>query len=105
MINKFFFIIKSVILLTLIINISLVTCYANPIPVFCMAGWVDTCMNHHNVTEYEYAGSPLKHYSISGSSITEYEYAGGPLKHYSISGSSITEYEYAGGPLKSYSLH
>ena len=58
--------------------------FANPIPVFCLAGWVDKCTNIRTIIEYEYAGSPLKTYSITSGNIIEYEYAGSPLKTYSL---------------------
>ena len=107
MINKFFFIIKSVILLTLIINISLLTCYANPIPVFCMAGWVKDCSSVTEIGEYDAdTYSKLKFYSTRGSEIGEYDadtYS--KLKFYSISGSEIGEYDAdTNSKLKFYSI-
>ena len=82
--GKLFFILKSIIFLISFITVNNSNSYANPIPVFCLAGWIDNCKGYTGITEYEYAGTPLKTYSLSGVGITEYEYAGAPLKTYSV---------------------
>ena len=57
------------VLMTLLLLIFSVTpCYANPIPVFCMAGWVKDCSSVTEIGEYDAdTYSKLKFYSISGS--------------------------------------
>ena len=79
--------------------------WASSIPSFCLFGWINqSCKSINSITEWEYYGSPLKKYTLSGSTITEWEYYGGPLKRYTLSGSTITEWEYYGSPLKKYTL-
>ena len=89
---------------------------ANPIPVFCMAGWLDACKfsttpnnysasNNYYIKEYDYpTDQPLKYYSGSSDYIKEYDYkTDQPLKYYSGSGGYIKEYDYkTDQPLKYY---
>ena len=57
----------------LIVDMSL----ANPIPVFCFAGWIDKCKvdsTKTSISEYDNKTyHKLKFYSISGNEISEYD--------------------------------
>ena len=86
--------------------------FANPVPVFCMAGWLDynanwqkACSGVQSITEKTASGSSLKKYILNGNTITEKEYVGSSLKKYILYGNSIIEKEYVGSTLKNYILY
>ena len=57
--------------------------WASSIPPFCLFGWINNgCQSTNSITEWEYYGSPIKKYTLSGSTITEWEYYGSPIKKY-----------------------
>ena len=108
---------KNIIISIFTILITASYTLANPVPVFCLAGWIDACKGYSSATEYDYSKEGIsKRYSLSGSNISVYdknnnitysisgtnifEY-GGANRMYSISGSNISEY---GGANRMYSI-
>ena len=87
--------VKNIIITICTILITASYSLANPIPVFCMAGWLDACKfsttpnnysasNNYYIKEYDYpTDQPLKYYSGSSDYIKEYDYkTDQPLKYY-----------------------
>ena len=86
--------------------------FANPVPVFCMAGWLNSnaswqqaCSGVRTISEKSASGSSLKKYILNGNTITEKEYVGSSLKKYILYGNTIIEKEYVGSTLKNYILY
>ena len=80
--------------------------YANPIPVFCLAGWIEGCKDkgYDDVRTYDAAGNRQNSYELFGSTIRKYGPGYEKLKSYDLFGSTISEYGPRYEKLKSYDL-
>ena len=91
---------KNLIITIFTILITATYTLADPIPVFCLAGWIDACKGYSSATEYDYSKEGIsKRYSLSGSDIFVYDKNNN--RKYSISGTNIFEY---GGTNRRYSI-
>ena len=68
---------------------------ADPIPVFCLAGWIDACKGYSSATEYNKSAEKYtKKYNLVNNTINEYDNSALRVtKKYSLDNNTINEYD------------
>ena len=95
---------KNIIITICTILVTASSTLANPVPVFCLAGWIDACKGYSRIDEDDTSGHTLKYYRIYNSRIDEDDTSGHTLKYYRIYNSRIDEDDTSGHTLKYYYL-
>ena len=86
---------KNIIITIFTILITASYSLADPVPVFCLAGWIDACKEFSTATEYNRSKlSTTKRYNFQDTNITEYDISKrATTKRYNLNADCITEYD------------